>query len=94
MAAAFTTEHVRNLAEVAGSPTLEARLRRAAAEQLREVLLSRGVASAVCREVIEAKGRGVGGGWGWEYSWHMHATDIDRLTSHLRRGEQRGGGGG
>lgn len=62
----FTTEHVRNLAEVAGSPTLEACLRRAAAEQLREVLLSFGVASSVCREVRKA----VGGRGGEERGTH------------------------
>ncbi|CAM9479583.1 unnamed protein product [Scytosiphon promiscuus] len=43
----FTAEHVRNLADVAGSPSLEAGLRRAAAEQLRAVLVSPGVAAAV-----------------------------------------------
>lgn len=43
----FTPEHVRNLADAAGSPVLEMSLRMAAAEQLHEVLLAPGVALAV-----------------------------------------------
>lgn len=53
--ATFTAEHVRNLADVAGSPSLEAGLRRSAAEQLRTVLMSPGVPAAV---ISEAKNGG------------------------------------
>lgn len=57
----FTADHVRNLAEVAGSQTLEVSLRRAAAEQLRAVLESRGVASAAA-SAVATTGSGVGRG--------------------------------
>lgn len=53
----FTADHVKNLAEVAGSQTLEVGLRRAAAEQLRAVLESRGVAGAV--STVATSGSGV-----------------------------------
>ncbi|CAB1102286.1 unnamed protein product [Ectocarpus sp. CCAP 1310/34] len=43
----FSAEHVKNLADVAGAPSLEGGLRRAAAEQLRGVLVSPGVAAVV-----------------------------------------------
>lgn len=49
-ALSFTAEHVRNLADVAGAPSLENGLRRSAAEQLRGVILSPGVAEAVASE--------------------------------------------
>lgn len=50
---AFSAEHVRNLADVAGAPSLEGGLRRAAAEQLRGVLVSPGVAAVVLAETGE-----------------------------------------
>ena len=46
----FTADHVRNLAKVAGSETLEPGLRRAAAEQLGAVLESPGVNAAIVSE--------------------------------------------
>ncbi|CAM9944307.1 unnamed protein product, partial [Ectocarpus sp. 4 AP-2014] len=49
----FSAEHVRNLADVAGAPSLEGGLRRAAAEQLRGVLVSPGVAAVVLSETGE-----------------------------------------
>lgn len=52
----FTADHIKNLAEVAGSKTLEVGLRRAAAEQLRAVLESRGVASVVSAAATSGSG--------------------------------------
>lgn len=76
----FTAQHVRNLADVAGSSTLEAGLRRAAAEQLRGVLVSPGVVRAV---LMDGKGgREVGprsrGGriCGWETLSRVHALFV------------------
>eukprot|EP00904_Undaria_pinnatifida_P003216 jgi/Undpi1/12896/HiC_scaffold_7.g02562.m1 len=51
----FSAEHVRNLVDVAGSPSLEAALRRSATQQLRVVLLSPGVAAAgLCETILRA----------------------------------------
>ncbi|CAM9181579.1 unnamed protein product, partial [Sphacelaria rigidula] len=53
---AFSPEHVRNLADAAGSPTLEVGLRTAAAEQLRGVLVAPGVARAILQNDLDAEG--------------------------------------
>ncbi|CAM9584860.1 unnamed protein product, partial [Discosporangium mesarthrocarpum] len=74
-APAFDTGHVRSLVEVAGSRTLEERLKASAAGQLRSVLLAPGVASAIeegsdktlCQDLLQAALHGL-------YPDPQHAT--------------------